>query len=120
MNRKTRKCKCGKVVLTRAQIQEKRPIESLRDAGHVRQGGPVLGQGHVRAASLSDSVTGEWSMTVLEKDANYAIVEEEGASTTETDNFESMPTGPRPVLTKKSLVKELPVLIANRAHHTRA
>lgn len=55
-------------------------------------------------------------MSVMEEERNRANVKQEGTASTKTDDLEAMPSGPQPVLTQKSLAKELPTAITNVAH----
>lgn len=50
----------------------------------------VRGRGHMLTVGLNASMSGGWSMTVMDKDGNRANMEREGIISTERDDLEAV------------------------------
>lgn len=117
MNRQTPKRISTEAQVHRPRIQEKRSVVSRQGAARERHGSGVRGRGRVSTVCLSTSMSGERSGRVIENDENRASVEGEGITSTEMHNLETMTSESQPVLTKESLVGELPTLIPTVVRH---
>lgn len=78
-----------------------------------RREGRVRGRGGVRSVSLTTSTSGGQSMTLMEDDGSRRSEKVEGSASTETDDFEPMPSGFQPMLSQEPLVGKLRTDIPN-------
>lgn len=86
------------------RIQETRPVVTCRGVGRGPRGRRVVGLGRVHSVSLSTSLYGGHSMTVMEEDGSRVNVEGDGTAPTETDDLQAIPSASQPVQMEESLV----------------
>lgn len=90
---------------------------SHRGVDRERREALVSGRGRVHAVSFSASISGRFSITVMEEDGNWASVEGGGITLMETDELEAILSGSQPMLRQEALVGELPTPIPIVVQH---
>lgn len=93
----------------RPRIQLTPPVISSRGDGCGGHECLVRGRGRVHAVSLSSSMSGERSMTVMECKGNRAIVKGERISFTKTEGLGVLRSRLQAVLTQESLLGKPPL-----------
>lgn len=106
MNRTIRKQIPLGAAADQSRNQEIRPTVSRRGVRRRSRGGRVCGQLRMCTVTLSATNSGELSMIVIKENSGQVSVEK-GLASTVTGNFETMPSGPRPVTRQSSVAAYL-------------